>query len=108
MGNHDTISCNQVGFAEAEIKGNSIAKHHFEIQNEVNSVGIKEMLQRMYELDFVEPKMLFNDVVTDKIETASYEDEKFLRIMDEQTIKVCNHYETPLPLRYPAMMLPNN
>ena len=28
--------------------------------------------------------------------------------MKEQTIKVGNHYQTPLPLQNPAMMLPNN
>ena len=66
------------------------------------------MWQRMYELDFVEPKMLSNNVMTDKLEEISYEDKRFLRIMNEQTIKVGNHYQTPLPLQNPAMMLPNN
>ena len=28
--------------------------------------------------------------------------------MNEQSIKVRNHYQTPLPLRNLAMMLPNN
>ena len=93
--------------AEAGIRGNSIAKHHFEIQNEVDDVGIKEMWQRMYELDFVEPKMLSNNVMTGKLEEIYYEDKRFPRIMNEQTIKVGNHYQTPLSLRNPAM-LPNN
>ena len=66
------------------------------------------MWQRIYELDFVEPKMLSNNVMTDKFEEISYEDKRFLRIMNEQTIKVGNHYQTPLPLRNPAMMLPSN
>ena len=66
------------------------------------------MWQRMYELDFVEPKMLSNNVMTDRLEEISYEDKRFLRIMNEQTIKVGNHYQTPLPLQNPAMMLPNN
>ena len=44
-------------------------------------MGIKEMWQRMYELDFVEPKMLSNNVMTDKLEEISYEDKRFLRIM---------------------------
>ena len=92
--------------AEAGIRGNSIAKHHFEIQSKVDDIGIKEMWQRMYELDFVEPKMLSNNVMTDKLEEISYEDKRFLRIMNEQTIKVGNHYQTPLPLQNPAMMLP--
>ena len=65
------------------------------------------MWQRMYELDFVEPKMLFNNLMTDKIEEISYEGKRVLRIMNEQTIKVGNQYWTPLPLENPAMM-PNN
>ena len=60
------------------------------------------MWQGMYELDFVEPKMLLNNVMTDKLEEISYEDKTFLRIMAEQTIKVGNHYQAPLPLQNPA------
>ena len=108
MGSHGTISCNHVRVAEAGIRENSIAKHHFEIPSKVDDVGIKEMWQRMYELDFVEPKMLSNNVMTDKLEEISYKDKRFLRIMNEQTIRVGNHHQTPLPLRNPAMMLPNN
>ena len=62
----------------------------------------------MYELDFVESKVLPNNVMTGKLEGISYEDKRFLRIMNEQTIKVGNHYQTPLPLQNPAMMLPKN
>ena len=62
----------------------------------------------MYELDFVEPKMLSNNVITDRLKEVSYEDKRFLRIMNEQTIKVGNPCQTPLPLQNPAMMLPNN
>ena len=74
MGSHGSICCNQVRVVEAGIRGNSIAKHHFEIQNEVDDVVIKEMWQRMYELDFVEPKIRSNNVMTDKLEEISYED----------------------------------
>ena len=82
MGSHGTISCNQVRVGEAEIGKNSIAKNHFEIQNEISDVGIKEMWQRIYELDFVEPKVLFNNMMTEKLEEISYEDKNFLRISD--------------------------
>ena len=77
----------------------------FLLKKEVNGVGIKEIWQRMYELDIVEPKILSNNVMADKLEEI-YEDKRFLRIMNEQTIKVGNHYQTPLPLQNPAMMLP--
>ena len=107
-GSHGTIGCSRVRIAESGIRGNSIVKHHFEIQNEVDDVGIKEMWQRMYEVNFVEPKVLSINVMTDKLEETSYEEKRFLRVMNEQTIKVGNHYQTDLPLRHPVMMLPNN
>ena len=79
----------------------------FLLKKEVNGVGIKEIWQRMYELDIVEPKILSNNVMADKLEEI-YEDKRFLRIMNEQTIKVGNHYQTPPPLQNPAMIMPNN
>ena len=66
MGSHDTIRCNLVRITEVGIGGNSIAKHHFEIENGVNYVGIKEIWHRMYKLNFVEPKMLSSNVMNDK------------------------------------------
>ena len=41
------------------------------------------MWQRMYELDFVESKMLSNNLMTDKSEEISYENKRVLRIMNE-------------------------
>ena len=46
--------------------------------------------------------------MTDKLEEISHEDKRFLKIMNEQTIKVSNHYQSPLPLQNPPMILPNN
>ena len=43
-----------------------------------------------------------------KLEDISYEDKKFLKLMDDQRVKVGNHYQTPLPMRNPAMKLSNN
>ena len=74
---------------------------------EVNGVGIKEIWQRTYELDIVEPKILFSNVMIDKLKEIC-EDKRFLRIMNEQTIKVGNHYQAPPPLRNPAVIMPNN
>ena len=56
------------------------------------------MWQTMYELDFVAPDFLSNNVMTGELDEISYEDKRFPKIMNEQTIKVGNHYQTPLPL----------
>ena len=46
--------------------------------------------------------------MTNRLDEISYEDKKFLKIMEDQVVKVGKHYETPLPLRNPEMTLPNN
>ena len=38
----------------------------------------------------------------------SNEDRKFLKILDTETVKVGNYYQTPLPLKNPDVKLPNN
>ena len=70
--------------------------------------GIKEMFERMYQLHFNESSAKVHDVMTKKLEGISYEDKKFLKLMDDQAVKVGNHFQTPLSLRNPVMKLPNN
>ena len=78
------------------------------MQNQVRDSGIKEMFERMYQLDSNESSTKAHDVMTKKLEDISYEEKKFLKLMDAQTVKVGNHYQTPLPLRIPVMKLSNN
>ena len=59
-------------------------------------------------MDFNECSGKVLHVMTQKLEDISYENKKFLKLMDDQTVKVGNHYQTPLPLRNPVMKLPNN
>ena len=105
-GEVDTVSYNQIAVNEAGT--NKIQSHHFEMQDQVKETGIKEMLERMYQIDFNESSAKVHDVMTQKFEDISYEDKTFLKLMDDQTVKVGNHYQTPLPLRNPAMKLPND
>ena len=78
------------------------------MQDQVKESGIKEILERMYQIDFNESSAKVHDVMTQKLEDTSYEDKNFLKLMDDQTVKVGNHYQNPLPLRDPVMKLPNN
>ena len=59
-------------------------------------------------MDFNESSAKVHDVMTQKLEDISYEDKKFLKIMDDQTVKVGNHYQTPLSMRNPVMKMLNN
>ena len=66
------------------------------------------MMQRMYQLNFIKPRTKFKDPMTNRLDEISYEDKKFLKIMEDQVVKVGNRYETLLPLGNPEMTLPNN
>ena len=48
------------------------------MQNQVRESGIKEMFERMYQLDFNESSTKAYDVMTKKLEDISYEEKKFL------------------------------
>ena len=89
----DVISCNRIAVQDAGTK--QLSRYHFEIQKEVKDTGISDMMQRMYQLDFIEPRTKFKDLMTNRLDEISYEDKKFLKIMEDQVVKVGNHYETP-------------
>ena len=46
----DAVSCNPIAVLQAE--NGSIAKHHFQVQNKCEDIGIKEMLRKIYMSDF--------------------------------------------------------
>ena len=97
---------NQIAASEAGTY--KIQSHHFEVQDQVKESGIKEMFERMYQLDFSKSNAKVHDVMTKKLEDISYGDNKFLKLMDKQTVKVSNHYQTALLQWNPVMKLPNN
>ena len=77
------------------------------MQDQVKESGIKEKFERMHQLDFNESTTKGHDVMTKNLEDI-YEDKKILKLTDDQTVKVGNHCQTPLPLRNPVMKVPNN
>ena len=58
--------------------------------------------------DFNEPCLKDADPVTKSLKEISYEDKKFLKIMQKEISKVGKHHQLPLPLRNKRMSLPNN
>ena len=86
----DVISCNRIVVNDAGTK--QISRHHFEIQKEMKGTGISDMMERMYQLDFIEPRTKFMDPVTNRLDELSYEDKKLLKIMQDLVVKAGNHY----------------
>ena len=102
----DAFSCNWIAVLQAE--SGSVAKHHFEVQNKCEYIGIKEMLRKIYMSDFQDTSSQREDSIIGKMSEISNEDRRFLEILDTETVKVGNHYQTPLPLKNPDVKLPNN
>ena len=102
----DAVSCNPIAVLQAE--NGSIAKHHFQVQNKCEDIGIKEMLRKIYMSDFQDTISEREDSIIGKMSEISNEDRRFLKILDAQTMKVGNHYQIPLPLKNPDVKLPNN
>ena len=106
-GKKSSIRCNRI--VVQDVTSRKIASHHFGITNEVKYVSAKQMLQRMYNQEFNESKVAFMERIgrTD-IENFSFEDRKFLKMMNKNSRKVGKHYKLPSPLRNPATNLSNN
>ena len=106
-----TISCNWIAVTVASSGGT--ARHHFVIEDKYQEViykyqvGIQEMLMKLYMQDFVEPETTKNEIC-DALREVSYEDKKFIKIIDEETVKIGRHYQMLLPFRSKEVHFPNN
>ena len=99
----DVISCNRVGVMKAGTQDS--AEHHSGIEKKCEEFGVKEMLKKMYLIDFNEPSLKNDHPITGKLERISYEEKCFLRIMEKETCKIGNHCQ---PLPDEKMSLPND
>ena len=102
----NSISCHQLIVQDA-ISG-TILSHHFGVSNKVKDISAKQMLTAIYNADFNEKKTgrLGHSLVN--IEEVSFEGRKFLKMMDENSTKVGNHYQLPLLLKNKSIIFPDN
>lgn len=73
--------------------------HHFTYRTHVKEVSPAMVLQ-MFEYELTEG--------IDDTDKMSYEDRKFLKIVNENVKKVDGHFELPLPLKNKEIKMPNN
>ena len=57
------------------------------------------MLKKIHEQDFTEPNIRSTRAVGETIGEVSYGKQIFLRLKNQKTVKVGNHYEVLLPLK---------
>ena len=104
----ETMKCNRI--AVKEINSSNLSNHHFQIKTEVKDAGIEEMFKKMYNQDFREDKLVTLDqsVKQSCDSIISWEDTKFLTLINRTTKMVSGHHELPLPFKNDDTTLPNN
>ena len=96
------IHCNRIAVKQADTK--DVGKHYFQTKTSVEENDVRDMLTRLYNLEFTE-----NGPTEGKLETSmSREDQKFMKILQEGTTLRNGHYQVPLPFKEPYVNLPNN
>ena len=66
------------------------------------------MLKKMYMIDLNQPSLRSYHPIIGKLERISYEDKRFLRIMEKETCKMGNYDQIPLALQNKKICLHNN
>ena len=96
------IHCNRIAVKQADTK--DVGKHYFQTKTSVEENDVRDMLTRLYNLEFIEA-----DPTERKLEASmSREDQKFMKILQGGTQLINGHYQVPLPFRDLCVNLPNN
>ena len=66
------------------------------------------MLENIYNIEFCESRLELGIEVSNKIENMSFEDQEFLKLIDEKLKKVGEHFEISLPMKDRSVEPPNN
>ena len=62
---------------------------------------------KLYMQDLLELKTT-KDEICDALQEVSYEDKKFIKMVNEETVKIGRHYQTSLPFRSKEVQFSNN
>ena len=66
------------------------------------------MLKKIYEGELTEQQAKFSSTISELLGEISHDDQKFLKLMDQETMKVYGHYVIHLPLKSKNVNLPKN
>ena len=80
----EIVAKRMMPLAAAEIIFKMQEQINFEIQKEVKNAGISDPTERMYQLDFIEPRTKFKNLMRNIMDEVSYED--FFKILEDQGI----------------------
>ena len=101
------ISWNRTAVMEAG--SNKIGRHYITVENKLTpDDNVKSMFKKIYEQEFNESNMRFTSVIGRTTGYLSHDNQIFLRLMDQETVQVDNHFEVPLPLKSTDVTFQNN
>ena len=101
------LTCNRIALREAG--SNKIADHYLAVEEQVKSnEDIPAMLKKIYDGEFTEQQLKFSSITVELLGEISHDDQQFLKLMDQERIKVDGHYVVPLPLKSKDVNLPSN
>ena len=102
-----SLTCNRIAVREAG--SSKIADYYFAVEEQIKSnEEIHSMLKKIYEREFTEQQAKFSSTISEPLGEISHDDQQFLKLMDQQTIKVDGHCVVPVPLKSKDVNLPNN
>ena len=68
--------------------------NNYDVEKYIYSFLVYSILMKLYMQDFKKPKTT-KDEICDALQEVSYEDKKFIKMMNEETVKIGRHYQTP-------------
>ena len=102
-----SVTYNRMAVQEAG--SNKIADHYFAVEEQIKSnEGIPALLKRIYRVEFTEQQVKFSSIIGETLGEISHNDQQFLKLMNQEAMKVNDDYVVPLPLKSKDVNLPNN
>ena len=74
-----------------------VGKHYFQTKTSVEENDVRDMITRLYNLEFIETGPTERKLGT----SMSREDHKFMKILQEGTKQRNGHFQVPLPFKDP-------
>ena len=102
-----SVTYNRMAVQEAG--SNKIADHYFAVEEQIKSnEGIPALLKRIYRGEFTEQQVKFSSIIGETLGEISHNDQRFLKLMNQETMKVNDDYVVPVTLKAKDVNLPNN
>ena len=100
------MSCHRAAFKD--VLSPRLAPHQFGVEKSIEDISLEEIFKTMYSNDFNEPDATAAVVTTNSVDEISFEDRKFVNIVENKTSKKDYHYVVSSPFRDGRLIMPNN